>query len=256
MGGLEIYQFSCLSDNFGVLAHDTGSGLTASIDAPEAAAVLKALGEKNWTLSHILTTHHHHDHVGGHEELKDKTGCIIIGAAADSKRIPGIDIELEEGDNFTFGEEQFKIIDTPGHTIGHIAYFAENSHVAFVGDTLFSLGCGRLFEGSAAQMWASLQKLKDLPADTQIYCGHEYTKSNADFALSIEPGNEDLQKRAADIAQLRARGLPSLPVSLESELKCNPFLRPDSPEIQKNLHMTGHALEDVFAEIRHRKDVF
>lgn len=256
MTTLEIYQFPCLSDNFGVLIHDPSTGLTASIDAPDASAVLKALREKNWTLSHIFTTHHHHDHVGGYETLKQKTGCKIVGAQADKHRIPLIDETVSPETSYQFGSETFRIIDTPGHTVGHIAYFAENSHVAFVGDTLFSLGCGRLFEGSASQMWESLQKLKSLPEDTMIYCGHEYSQSNANFALTIEPGNQDLQARASEISQLISQGKPTLPVTLESELKCNPFLRPDSPEIQKNLNMLGAPLEDVFAEIRRRKDSF
>jgi len=256
MTSLEIYQFPCLSDNFGVLIHDPSTGLTASIDAPEASAVLKALEKKNWTLSHILTTHHHHDHVGGYEVLKQKTGCTIVGAEADKHRIPLIDETVHPDSEYRFGSERFRIIDTPGHTVGHIAYFSENSHAAFVGDTLFSLGCGRLFEGSAEQMWRSLQKLMSLPKDTQIYCGHEYTKSNADFALSLEPENQDLQRRTAEIDRLISEGKATLPVSLESELKCNPFLRPDSPEIQKNLNMTGASLEDVFTEIRLRKDNF
>lgn len=254
MGDLLIHQFPCRSDNYGVLIHDEAHGLTAAIDTPSADSVRTALGEKGWKLTHIFTTHHHHDHTEGHAPLKAETGCTIVGAKADAARIPGIDVQLSEGDRYQFGAHDVQILETPGHTSGHISYWIAQAKVAFVGDTLFALGCGRLFEGTPAMMWGSLKKLMALPGDTAIYCGHEYTQSNAAFALTIEPQNAALQARAKDIAEMRAAGRPTVPTNIAIELETNPFLRPSSAAIRTNLSMQGATDEQVFAEVRARKD--
>lgn len=254
MASLEIHLFPCLSDNYGVLIHDPENNVTASIDAPEAGAVKNALAEKGWTLTHILVTHYHADHTGGNMELKEETGCIIVGPKNEADRVPGIDVQLSEGDSFGFGSFTAKVFDTPGHTAGHISYWFPQANVAFTGDTLFTLGCGRLFEGDAKTMWNSLSKIRALPPETVIYSGHEYTQSNADFALTVEPGNAALQARAEEVRDMRARGEPTVPTTLARELETNPFLRPDSPEIQANLGMEGRDLHEVFGEVRNRKD--
>jgi hydroxyacylglutathione hydrolase len=256
MAELTIHQFICRTDNFGVLIHDPELNLTATIDTPDPATIRKALDDRGWTLTHILTTHHHHDHTAGHAELKRATGCTIIGPAKEADRIPGIDRQVSEGSEFSFGGHPVKVLETPGHTAGHVTYWLQNDNILFVGDTLFSLGCGRLFEGDGEMMWNSLKKIMALPKETQIYCGHEYTQSNAAFALSVEPNNASLQKRAEEIGELRAQGRATLPVSLEAELAQNPFLRPDSPEIQQRLGMVGHPLATIFSELRRIKDRF
>jgi hydroxyacylglutathione hydrolase len=254
MAGLEIHQFMCRQDNFGVLIHDAAHGLTAAIDTPDPEPIRKALAEKGWRLTHILTTHHHGDHTAGHAALKAETGCHIVGPRKEAASIPGIDTQVAEGDEVRFGAEIARVLETPGHTLGHVTYAFPDAEVAFVGDTLFSLGCGRLLEGTAEMMWASLQKLMALPPQTRIYCGHEYTLSNARFALTIEPGNEALQKRAREVEALRAAGTFTLPVTLGDELAQNPFLRPHSSEIAERLGMVGQPLATIFAEIRRRKD--
>ena len=256
MASLEIHQFLCRQDNFGVLIHDSAHGLTAAIDTPETAPIRAALAVKGWRLTHILTTHHHGDHTAGHEELKAETGCQIIGPEKEKANIPGLDVAVKGGETFTFGGQTVHVLDTPGHTLGHISFHLPEAGVAFVGDTLFSLGCGRLLEGSADMMWASLQRLMALPPATGIYCGHEYTKSNAAFALTVEPGNAALQKRARKVDALRANNQVTVPVILADELAQNPFLRPDSPEIQGKLGLVGQPLATIFAEIRRLKDRF
>jgi hydroxyacylglutathione hydrolase len=254
MAELQIHQFNCLSDNFGVLIHDASQAVTASIDTPEAAAIEKALAEKGWRLTHILNTHHHGDHTGGNLALKGKYGCTIVGPRGEADKIPGIDVKVGGGDLYKLGSFDVEVIDTPGHTAGQINYFLPQAKVAFTGDTLFSLGCGRLFEKGAQEMWGGLEKLMRLPGDTMIYCGHEYTASNAKFALTIEPENQALQKRAEEVAALRAAGKPTLPTRLDRELATNPFLRPSSPAIQARLGMKGEPLWKIFGEIRARKD--
>lgn len=254
MPDIEIHQFPCLNDNFGVLLHDPESKVTASIDAPDARAVTKALGDRGWTLTHILTTHHHHDHTGGIQSLKGATGCIVVGPQKEAGSIPGIDVELTGGDSYSIGAFAAEVIDTPGHTAGHITYWLPDAKVALVGDTLFSLGCGRLLEGTPEIMWHSLSKLAALPADTAVYCGHEYTLANAEFALTVEPENRALTARAAAVKALRDRGEPTLPTTIGQELATNPFLRPDSAAIQKRLNMEGRELWEIFGEIRRRKD--
>ena len=251
---LEIHQFPCLSDNYGVLIHDPKANVTASIDAPDAAAVDAALEENGWTLTHILTTHHHADHTGGNRALKEEHGCTIVGPRPEQGKVPGIDVAVGEGDTVAFGSHVAKVFETPGHTAGHIAYLFEGAGVAFVGDTLFALGCGRLFEGSAETMWSSLQKIMQWPEATTIYCGHEYTLSNAEFALTVDPANEELKARADEIRALRADGKPTLPTTLRLELATNPFLRASDPELRAGLHMENAPDWEVFAEVRRRKD--
>ena len=215
MPKLEILQFACLTDNYGVLIHDAQAGVTASIDAPDAGEILGRLRAKGWRLTHLLITHHHGDHTGGNLQLKQATGCKIIGPAAEAERIPGIDEAVSEGDTIPFGNFPVRVIETPGHTIGHVTYWIPEAHVAFAGDTLFAMGAGRVFEGNAEIMWSSLQKLMQLPRDTEIYCGHEYTVANARFALTVDPDNLALQNRAKEVDQLRAQGKPTLPTRLD-----------------------------------------
>lgn len=254
MAKLDIYQFPCLSDNFGVLIHDAAAGVTASIDAPEAAAVRTALAKTGWKLTHILTTHHHADHVDGNLELKTETKCTIVGPKGEADKIPGIDIKIGGGQSYMLGGFEAKVLDTPGHTLGHISYWFPDAKVAFVGDTLFSLGCGRILEGDPKMMWGSLQRLAALPPETAFHCGHEYTEANARFCMTIEPGNVALVARAAEVKALRAAGQPTLPSTIGAELAVNAFLRPQSQEIRQHLGMMDKADWEVFAEIRARKN--
>lgn len=251
---LEIHQFPCLSDNFGVLIRDTERGVVASIDAPDANAVRAALKDKGWQLHYILTTHHHADHTDGNLALKKDTGCIIVGPKAEAAKIPGIDTQVGEGDTFRLGGPQVHVMETPGHTAGHISYWIPAAGVAFVGDTMFAMGCGRVIEGTMEMMWNSLAKLMRLPPGTRIYCGHEYTVANAKFGLTIEPENAALQKRYTDVQRLRAEGKATLPTRLDTELETNVFLRVNSPAIRKRLGLEGAPDWKVFAEIRERKN--
>lgn len=253
---LVVHMFPCLQDNYGYLVHDPETGATASIDTPDAAAIDAALAERGWRLTHILNTHHHFDHAGGNEALKARWGCTIVGAANDAARIPGIDSGVAEGDTVTLGHARARVLEVPGHTTGHIAYHFADDGMVFVGDTLFALGCGRLFEGTPAQMWQSLGKLMALPDTTTVYCAHEYTQSNARFALSVEPDNAALVARAAAIDTLRAAGKPTVPSTIGLEKATNPFLRAASPELQATVERVGATLVDVFAETRRRKDHF
>jgi hydroxyacylglutathione hydrolase len=254
MAELEIHQFPCLSDNYGVLIRDAEAGVVASIDAPEAAKVKKALAEKGWRLTHILTTHHHPDHTDGNLALKADTDCTIIGPKGEAARIPGLETAVGEGDTFPFGGFQVHVLETPGHTAGHITYWIPAAGVAFAGDTLFAIGCGRVNEGTYQTMWASLQNIAALPPATRVYCGHEYTLANAKFALTIEPENEALQKRYKEVEALRAAGIPTLPTRVDIELETNPFLRPHSRAIQERLNMVGAPEWQIFGEIRERKN--
>jgi hydroxyacylglutathione hydrolase len=254
MSKLEIHQFPCLSDNFGVLIRDPEREMVASIDAPDAKPVAAALAEKGWKLTHILTTHHHGDHTAGNSALKADTGCTIVGPRGEATKIPGIDKQVGEGDTFAFGSHEVRVLETPGHTSGHITYWIPSAGVAFVGDTLFAIGCGRVIEGDAEMMWKSLQKLMKLPKDTLVYCGHEYTQANARFALTVEPENEALQRRAKEVDQMRAAGKATLPTTIGVELDTNPFLRPHVPAIQKRLGMVGKPEWQIFGEIRERKN--
>jgi hydroxyacylglutathione hydrolase len=254
MPNFEIHQFLCLNDNYGVLIHDPASGETASIDAPEAQPIEQALADKGWHLTHVLMTHHHHDHVGGLAALKDKWNCQVVGNMADSGRLPSLDATVSPGETFDFAGHQAHIIDTPGHTVGHIAWHFAEDGLLFAGDTLFAMGCGRVFEGTFEQMWSSLAKLKALPRDTTVYCGHEYTQANARFALSVDPDNAALVQRASEVDDLRSRGAPTLPTTIGLEQDTNPFLRPDDPAIRRRLHLDDASDAEVFAEIRRRKD--
>lgn len=254
MQELEIHQFACLKDNYGVLIHDAEAGVTASIDAPDATAVRAALDAKGWRLTHILTTHHHADHTAGNLALKKETGCEIIGPRDEMARIPGLDRPVGEGDTVHFGNHEIRVLDTPGHTIGHVSYWIPDARVAFVGDTLFAMGCGRILEGNSEMMWASLKKIAALPVETEIYCGHEYTLANARFGLTIESENEALKQRAATVEALRTAGKPTLPTRVDLELATNVFLRPHKTAIRLRLGMPAAADWKVFAEMRDRKN--
>lgn len=256
MAGLEIVQIPCLADNYGWLLHDPASGLTAAVDTPDAAAIQAALNARGWNLDYILNTHHHSDHAGGNLALKAATGCTVVGCRADAARIPGIDITLDDGDSFALGNHVARVVETPGHTVGHICYLFGADRAAFVGDTLFSLGCGRLFEGTPAQMWTSLQKLMALPDDTGVYCAHEYTASNGRFAVTLEPGNRALKARVAEVARLRAAGAATVPSTIGLEKATNPFLRPASPALRATLQLPAATDVEVLAETRRRKDQF
>lgn len=253
---LEIHQIPVLNDNYVYLAHDAATGATAVVDPATTDEVFAALEEKGWTLTHILNTHHHMDHVGGNDVIKTRTGCTIVGPRADAGRIPGIEVEVGDGDTYALGDSVAQVFDVPGHTRGHIAYWFADSDALFCGDTLFALGCGRLFEGTPGQMWASLSKFKALPPQTKVYCAHEYTQSNARFALTVEPDNEALVARAAEIDDLRSRGERTVPSTLGEEFATNPFMRPDSPGLQRAVGLEGAGLVEVFAETRKRKDNF
>lgn len=254
MPKLEIEQFPCLSDNYAVLLHDPDTGVTASIDAPDAEVILQRLKEKGWRLTHLLVTHHHADHTGGNLRLKQETGCTVIGPAGEAERIPGLDRAVGENDIVAFGNFEVRVLETPGHTLGHIAYFIPAARVAFVGDTLFAMGAGRIFEGNPEMMWNSLKKIMNLPRDTEIYCGHEYTVANARFALTMDPQNKALQARAEEVDGLRAAGKPTLPTRLDQELATNPFLRADDPAIRRTVGLPFAPDWKVFAEIRERKN--
>ena len=255
MSALEIHQFPCLSDNYGYLVHDPVSGETAVIDTPDADRILSEAKSKGWTITQIWNTHWHPDHTGGNLKIKEETGCVVIGPAGEEEKIPGLDRAVTEGSLVNLGTHAARVLDLPGHTLGHCAYSMEDDGLAFVGDTLFALGCGRLFEGSAEQMWDSLSKLKALPEDTTIYCAHEYTAANAKFAVTIEPENKDLSAYSERVTELRSQNKPTVPTTLSAELAANPFLRADVPELQDAM---GHSGDPVatFAEIRKRKDNF
>lgn len=254
---VEVRQFSCLKDNFGVLIHHPESGSTVAIDVPEAAPYLEVLKETGWKLTDILITHHHWDHVGGLAELSEKTEAKVTGPERARQHLTGLHKFVEDGDDILVGPIAVKAIGTPGHTLDHISWWFQEAGIAHTGDTLFALGCGRVFEGDAEMMWASLSHLANtLPPETTIYCGHEYTLANAKFALTIDPNNQALQERTKRIEALREVGRPTLPTSMAAELSTNPFLRVRDSEIQKNLNMVDADPADIFAEIRRRKDNF
>jgi hydroxyacylglutathione hydrolase len=253
---LEIAVFPMLSDNYGFLLHDPASGQTAVVDPAEAEPTLDACARHGWQLSHVLNTHHHGDHVGGNLALKAKTGCTITGPAYDRDRIPGIDIPVDEASGANFGGRQAQVFFVPGHTRGHIAYWFAEDQALFCGDTLFSLGCGRLFEGTPEQMWSSLLKLRALPDETRVYCAHEYTQSNARFALVAEPENEMLRSLAARINVERAAGKFTIPSLLATEKACNPFLRADQPALRQRFGSDDARDAEVLGAIRSAKDRF
>jgi hydroxyacylglutathione hydrolase len=248
--------FPCRSDNYGVLLHDPETGATAAIDAPEAAPIEAALKATGWKLTDILVTHHHADHTDGIMALKDKYKCRVVAPAAEAAKIPGVDETVREGDKVTVGKLAANVIETPGHTSGHITYWFHGDKLAFAGDALFAIGCGRVIEGTMPMMWKSLLKLRDLPDDTKVYCGHEYTAANIKFAKTIEPNNKSLLAREVQVTQQLAKGEPTIPVTIGDEKKANPFLRADVPEVAAHLGMAGMPAADVFAEIRERKNKF
>lgn len=253
---LEIQQVPVLNDNYIYLIHDSESGDTAVIDPAVAEPILTTLKHNNWQLKYIFNTHHHADHVGGNLSLKNHTGCQIAGCAADQQRIPGIDIKLVEGDTLKLGTHTIRVISCAGHTTGHIAFYIADTDALFCGDTLFAMGCGRLFEGTAKQMQQSLSKFTVLPLTTKIYCAHEYTAANAQFALSVEPDNPELLSAIELIKQLRSNNQPTVPTTLAQELATNPFLRTDSADIKKTLAMQNASELEVFTELRERKNRF
>jgi len=252
-----VHQFLCLKDNYGVLVHDSQTGATAAIDAPDADAVLAAAASQGWALTDLLITHHHADHTQGIPGLRASLPKLrVAGPAKEASRIGGLDVLLGEGEYARFGSLAAKVLETPGHTAGHITYWLEEDEIAFAGDTLFSLGCGRVFETPYSVMWDSLGKIAALPGETIVYCGHEYTESNARFALSIEPDNAVLKVRAEQVAALRAAGQPTVPTTIAAELAANPFLRAEWPSVQAAVGMPGGDEAAVFAELRARKDRF
>ncbi len=253
---LEIVQFMCLEDNFGILLHDTASGRTAAVDAPEAAAIERELEARGWRLDEILVTHHHGDHTAGIAALKAKYGAVVTGPAAEADKIEGLDRLVKPGDRFEFAGRPVEVIGTPGHTLGQIALHLPTEKVVFAADALFSLGCGRMIEGTMDQMWSSLQALAALPDDTAVYCGHEYTLSNARFALSVDPDNPALLAHAAEAKRLREAGKPTLPSTIAAEKAANPFLRADHPAIRARLGVDGAPAAEVFAALRRAKDSF
>ncbi len=253
---LEIVTIPCLSDNYAFLAHDAATGQTALVDAPEPGPILAELDRRGWSLSHVLLTHHHWDHVDGLPDILEKHPAKVIGAAADAHRLPPLDLQVSEGDSFEIGGEPVEVLDVSGHTVDHIAFYLPQSAVVFTADSLMALGCGRLFEGTPDQMWASLSKLAALPDDTLVCSGHEYTLSNAKFAVTVDPDNAALQQRVADTNRARAAGEPTVPSTLALEKATNPFLRASDPAIQAHLGMVGSDPAAVFAEIRGRKDRF
>ncbi|MCC7413132.1 MAG: hydroxyacylglutathione hydrolase [Gammaproteobacteria bacterium] len=253
---LEIERIPALSDNYIWLVHEPAANVTAVVDPAEAEPVRAVLRTKGWRLTHILNTHHHADHVGGNAALKSETGATIVGPRADRARIPGIDVEVGDGDSYVFGAATATVFDVPGHTRGHIAYWFAADDALFCGDTLFAMGCGRLFEGTPAQMWHSLSKLRALPPATRVYCAHEYTLANGRFALSVEPDNAVLAERMRRIEAMRARGEATVPSTLGVEIATNPFLRPDSAALRSTLGLADADDVTVFAETRRRKDGF
>ena len=256
MASLLVRQFPCLQDNYGFLVHDPESGETAAIDTPDAPRIKAEADKARWTITQIWNTHHHWDHAGGNAALKEMTGARIVAPSYDRARIEGIDIEVSDGDTVSLGTKTAKVFFTPGHTLGHVIYWFETDAVAFVGDTLFALGCGRLFEGSPEQMWSSLSRLAALPDNTAIYCAHEYTQSNAGFARSVEPEHAALKAYADEVDALRARGEPTVPTTIGREKAANPFLRAADPELRRALNMPAASDAEVFAEVRRRKDNF
>ncbi|MBI1339000.1 hydroxyacylglutathione hydrolase [bacterium] len=250
-----VHMFPCLQDNYGFLIHDPASGETATIDTPDAERILAEAASRGWKITQIWNTHWHPDHAGGNAAIKAATGCRITGPRGEADKIGTLDRLVGEGDEVALGGVVARVMDTPGHTAGHIVYALPEHKLAFVGDTLFALGCGRLFEGTPAQMWASLGKLRALPGDTKVYCAHEYTLSNLAFALSVDGRNPALHAYGDRVRALRERGQPTVPTTIADELAANPFMRADDPALQAAVGQSGDAVE-AFREIRERKNVF
>jgi hydroxyacylglutathione hydrolase len=256
MSHLDMRQFMCLSDNYGVIVHDQKSGATASIDAPDADAVEQELKKFGRQLTHIFVTHHHHDHVGGILQLKELFGCKVIGPKDEADQIPGIDIQVAGGESFMWAGYKVDVFACPGHTKGHIAYYIKDQFSLFAGDTLFAMGCGRVIEGTMEEMFHSVNQFCTLSPSTYVYCGHEYTETNTRFALSVDPGNKALRNRAQTVAGQIARGEMTCPSVLGDELKTNPFMRCGDKEIRAFLKMEQATDAEVFAELRTRKNNF
>jgi hydroxyacylglutathione hydrolase len=256
LGPIEVHQFPCLADNYGFLVRDIQSGKVAAIDTPDAARIAEEAEKLGWGIDHIFNTHWHPDHAGGNAELKARFGASILAPAGEGEKIAVKDRTVTDGEAVELGETSFEVLGVPGHTLGHIAYHVPAARTAFVGDTLFSMGCGRMFEGDRETFWSSLLKIRALPPGTLIFCAHEYTLANAAFALSVDPDNEALHARKDEAEQQRSEGLPTVPVHLADELAVNPFLRADSAELASALGMEGAAAPDVFGELRARKDRF
>ncbi|MDG3042096.1 hydroxyacylglutathione hydrolase [Roseicyclus marinus] len=252
----EIVTVPCLKDNYAFLLHDPATGAVAVFDVPDAGPIEAALAERGWTLSDIVITHHHWDHVDGVEALRGATGAKVWGAAADAHRLPALDQALVEGDSVTIGGLTGHVIDVSGHTIGHVAYHFPQAQAVFTADSLMALGCGRLFEGTPDQMWESLSKLAALPPETLVCSGHEYTEGNARFAITIDPDNPALISRKEGIEEARRANRPTVPSTLAEELATNPFLRAADPTIARRLDMAGADPSSVFARIRSLKDAF
>jgi len=247
---LQIHQFPCLADNYGFLVHEPNSGATATIDTPDAEEILRQAESKGWRITDVWNTHWHPDHAGGNATIKSATGARVTGPAEVERIGQAPDRIIGEGAVVRLGEATARVMDVGGHTLGHIAYVFDEEKVAFVGDALFAMGCGRLFEGTPEQMWSSLSKIANLPRDTTLYCAHEYTESNARFALSVDAENLDLQARATEVKRLRAEGKPTVPMTLDVELRTNPFLRAPL------LKAAGASDVEAFADLRRRKDAF
>ena len=253
---LQIVTVPCLADNYAYLIYEKATGAVAVVDVPEAAPVLAALRERGWPLHLILITHHHYDHIDGVAEVRQATGAQTVGNAADQDRLPPLDLACRDGDTIKLGNESCDIVDVSGHTIGHIAYIFARANAAFTSDSLMAWGCGRVLEGTFAMQWNSLSKFLAMPPDMMIYSGHEYTLTNARFALSVDPDNPEVQARAEQVEEMRNRGAFTVPVALSTEFATNPFLRAADPAFKAAVGMTDASDAEVFAEIRTRKDNF
>lgn len=253
---LDIVTLPCLSDNYAFLIHDADSGDTAVVDVPESSVISEALTARGWTLSHVLLTHHHWDHIDGLTALLEVHPAKVIGASADAHRLPDLDVAVAEGDTFQLGGETVQVLDVSGHTVGHIAFYLPETGAVFTADSLMAMGCGRLFEGDPDMMWTSLSKLAALPPETIVCSGHEYTEANARFAVTVDPNNPALDARVDAIKAARAKGEPTVPSTLAEEIATNPFLRATAPEVKAHIGMADASDAEVFAEIRARKDSF
>ncbi|MBY0566116.1 MAG: hydroxyacylglutathione hydrolase [Hyphomonadaceae bacterium] len=251
---LQIHQFPCLSDNYGFLIHDEATGATATIDTPDADEIIRQADAKGWRITDIWNTHWHPDHAGGNAEIKAKTGAVVTGPAEVERIGVAPDRVVDDGDTVSLGGQTARVLNVGGHTLGHIAFVFDDQRVAFVGDAIFAMGCGRLFEGTPDQMWTSLSKIAALPRETTLYCAHEYTEANARFAIYYDPVNRDLQARVAEVKKLRAEGKPTVPMTLDIELRTNPFLR--APLLKHSIMKPDATDVEAFADLRARKDMF
>jgi hydroxyacylglutathione hydrolase len=253
---IEIITIKSLSDNYIWLLRNNSNNLTAVIDPGESEPVNRVLFQKNWQLNQIINTHHHYDHTNGNLELKKKWGSKLIAPEKEKNKIDNIDIEVTDDNEIEIAGLRAKVIHTPGHTLGHVMFYLKKEKILFAGDTIFSLGCGRVFEGTMQDMFFSLNKIKSLDPETLIYCGHEYTENNLKFALEVERQNEDLKKFSKKITALKKSGLPTIPSFLKDELNCNPFLRTDSLNISIYFKNKGNSNLDIFTKLRNLKDKF